>query len=158
MSPRRVTLALWGSLAGGVLLGARLLAWPLVRVSLPVPPEVRRGPTRRVEPVPTDSLAALLVARDPFRLSRQPAAVTYDPLRLVQQTALPPKPPLVLVGLVAGNEPAAIIEGLPGVDGARVVRAGEIVGSLKVRRIEYDRVVVAGMDTVWTLMLRRPWP
>jgi hypothetical protein len=158
MSPRRVTVALWGSLAGGVLLGARLLAWPLVRVSLPVRPEARGGPTQRVEPVPTDSLAALLVTRDPFRLSRQPAAVAYDPLRLAQQAASPPKPPLVLVGLVVGNSPAAIIDGLPGVDGARVVRAGEIVGPLRVRRIERDRVVVTGMDTVWTLMLRRPWP
>jgi hypothetical protein len=32
-----------------------------------------------------------------------------------------------------------------------------MVGPLRVRRIERERVVIAGLDTVWTLTVREPW-
>ena len=51
--------------------------------------------------------------------------------------------------------PAAVLEGLPGSMGARVVQAGEQYGGLVVHNITRDTVWVAGPDTTWTLTLRR---
>jgi hypothetical protein len=107
-----------------------------------------------------DSLAALLVARDPFRLARRPAPVTYDPVRLAQPAVAPPqKPVLLLAGIVwdGGRDPAALIDGFPGVNGPLAVRQGESIGGLRVKRIAADRVVITGLDTTWTLMVREPW-
>ena len=68
-----------------------------------------------------------------------------------------PKPLLVLVGIVAGPEPSAVIEGFPGVEGARVVRIGDEVSGLKVTRIWETNVRIVGMDTLWVLQVREPW-
>ena len=70
---------------------------------------------------------------------------------------LPPKPQLVLTGIVWGALPQAVLEGLPGTSEPHVVRAGDAIGGLRIRHIGRDRVVVAGMDTVWTLAVREPW-
>jgi hypothetical protein len=99
------------------------------------------------------------VSRDVFRSARRAAAIGYDP----QRAAVPaegnqvPKAALTLVGLVAGAEPTAIIEGFPGVEGSRVVRPGDQVSGIKVLAIMRDRVRLAGMDTVWVLQVREPW-
>jgi len=100
-----------------------------------------------------------LIAHDPFRARRAPAPVAYDPVALAAgpPPPAPPKPVLTLTGIAWGAEPEAVIEGLPSTDGPRVVRQGEIVGGLKVRRIAPDRVVITGMDTTWTLTVREPW-
>jgi hypothetical protein len=68
-----------------------------------------------------------------------------------------PKPVLALVGLVHGADPTAVVEGFPGVEGGRVVRAGDWVGELRVVGIAADRVRIVGMDTVWVLKVREPW-
>jgi hypothetical protein len=106
-----------------------------------------------------DSLGAIAVARDLFRAERHPAPAPYDPVRLAASPPGPPtapKPVLLLKGLVWGAVPEAVVEGLPGVDGPRVLRVGEGVGGLRVQRIEAGRVVIAGLDTIWILTLRRP--
>jgi hypothetical protein len=64
---------------------------------------------------------------------------------------------LALVGLVAGIEASAVIEGLPGIEGARVVRVGDVVAGLRVKQIVSDRVTIVGMDTTWILRVREPW-
>jgi hypothetical protein len=69
----------------------------------------------------------------------------------------PPKPALALLGLIAGAEPTAVIEGLPGVEGSRVVRVGDVVSGVRVVRIGVDHVRLVGMDTVWVLKVREPW-
>jgi len=146
--------------SAGLALGARLAAWPLVRVSVR-----ERVVTAATLPAATplasgDSLAALIVARDPFRVTRRPAPVIYDPVRLGQpQPPPPPKPPLALVGIVwdGGANPTALVEGITGIEGPRVVRKGEVVGDLRVKDIRRDRVVIVGRDTVWTLTVREPW-
>jgi hypothetical protein len=69
----------------------------------------------------------------------------------------PPKPTLVLVGIVAGLDPTAVIEGFPGIEGSRVVRVGDVVAALRVRSIGPIGVRITGMDTVWTLTVREPW-
>ncbi|MGH7530058.1 MAG: hypothetical protein ACREMN_06715 [Gemmatimonadales bacterium] len=86
--------------------------------------------------------------------------MAYDPARgttpLPQPPAVP-KPTLLLVGLVSADQPSAVIEGFPDVQGSRVVRAGDVVAGLRVTRILADRVVVVGMDTTWQLKVREPW-
>ncbi len=160
MSPTQVNASLIGVASIGLALGVRLAAWPLVRVSVGER-VVTAGTLPAATPVPPgDSLAALIVARDPFRVTRQPAPVTYDPVRLAQPApAPPPKPQLALVGIIweGGANPTALVEGITGIEGPRVVRKGEMVGDLRVKDIRRDRVVIVGRDTVWTLTVRELW-
>jgi hypothetical protein len=153
----RLPVALFGVL--GLTVVVRLAAGPLVRVDLPVASDVA-GPARAREVAPkiaSDSVSAI-VSRDPFRVGQRPALPAYDPLRLAEQLAPPPpRPALVLVGMMEGSSPSAIIEGLPGVEGARVVRAGDVIGPLAVEKVGSGRVVITGMDTTWVLQVREPW-
>jgi hypothetical protein len=108
-----------------------------------------------------DSLISTMIARTPFRARRAPAAVAYDPVRrdgVRERTSVTePRPQLVLTGIVWEEQPSVVIEGLPGVDGPSVLRRNDVVRGLKVRRIEREQVVIAGLDTVWTLRVREPW-
>jgi hypothetical protein len=144
----------------GFALGVRLVASPLVRVSVP-PPVGAPSVTAPLPPLARpESLVGVLLERDPFRMTRRPAAVLYDPVRLAQPAVPPtPKPVLALVGIVwdNGRDPTALIEGLPGADGPRPVRQGETIAGLKVRTIKSDRVLITGLDTMWTLRVREPW-
>jgi hypothetical protein len=116
-------------------------------------------PRTTADPYPADSLLAVAVARDLFRVDRRPATVLYDVTRLNLANAPPavPKPTLTLVGVVGGRVPTAVIEGFAGVEGVRVTRVGDVVSGLRVARIEKDRVIVIGMDTTWVLTVREPW-
>jgi len=147
-------------LLSGLITAARVVAWPLVRVTLPPPTETRVLDAPRAPRIVTESLGRPAIAHDPFRFRRRPAAVAYDPLRIGQPPVpTPPKPVLALVGLVwdGGTDPTALLEGLPGSDGPRAVRSGEVVNALHVKRIDRDRVVIVGLDTTWTLTVREPW-
>jgi hypothetical protein len=138
---------------------ARVTAWPLVRVRLPAAPDTTlAGPARAAgQRVLAEAIAAI-VSQDPFRIGRLPAITAYDPVRLAQPVAPPPpRPTLALVGVVHGPDPSAVVEGLPGVEGSRVVRVGDVVGGLRVKRIGNDRVVMVGIDTTWVLEVREPW-
>lgn len=106
-----------------------------------------------------DSLAQATISGDLFRAGRRPAPVAYDPARSQQAVVaeVPPKPVLLLVGIVAGTEPTAVIEGFPGIEGSRVSRVGDVVAGLRIQRIDTRGVRVAGMDTVWVLKVREPW-
>ena len=139
----------------GILAGARALLRPLAPIGAPDAfAAAATSPDFGAAPL-LDSLAPQLVARDPFRLTRRPAAVAYDPLRLAEQQAPPaPRPALVLVGLVTGMDPTAVIQGLPGVDGPRVLRVGDQVAGIKVRKIVRDAVWVVGMDSTWVLTIK----
>lgn len=135
-----------------------VLSW--ARGVVAPPPVARAAQTVRQseDSVATPALGAL-VAHDPFRARRAPAPLAYDPVALVAgpPPPAPPKPVLTLTGIAWGAQPEAVIEGLPSTDGPRVVRVGEIVGGLTVKRIAPDRVVITGMDTTWTLKVREPW-
>jgi len=149
------------ALAGIPLCLMLLVVSSWARGVVPPPPVATRdGETvrRSEDSVATPALGAL-VAHDPFRARRAPAPVAYDPVTLAAGPPhpAPPKPVLTLTGIAWGAEPEAVIEGFPATDGPRVVRAGEIVGGLKVQRIAPDRVVITGMDTTWTLKVREPW-
>jgi hypothetical protein len=69
-----------------------------------------------------------------------------------------PRPQLVLHGLITGDTMRALIEGLPGSSGSRVVRVGDVVGGLRVATIAGGSVRIIGMDTTWILRLRRAEP
>lgn len=110
------------------------------------------------EPYRAESLSVVVAGHDPFRQERRQAAAAYDPIGSnAPPPAAPPKPSLTLVGVVAGNDPTAVIEGLPGVEGPHVVRIGDTVAGLRVRRIDANSVRITGMDTVWVLAVREPW-
>jgi hypothetical protein len=68
-----------------------------------------------------------------------------------------PKPVLTLSGIVWGEEPAAVIEGLPGLERARVLHRGDQVAGVTLRTITPDQVILVGMDTSWALRVRQPW-
>ncbi len=160
MRPGRVNVGLILAGAAALAVGVRLVAGPLVAITLP--PRAGRAPeVQTPHPrVPSESLAATLVARDPFRIARRASAAVYDPVRLAQPPTPPtPKPILSLVGVVwdNGNDPTALVEGLPGVDGPRPLRGGDSVAGLQVKSINPDRVVIVGLDTTWTLRVREPW-
>lgn len=123
---------------------------PPAAVDAPVAPVPANGP---------DSLAYWLISRDPFRPARTAAPVAYDPspLPATPPEPPPPKPVLAVSGLVWGAEPSAVVEGLPGQEGGRLVRAGEVVAGLRIRRITPTHVTITGMDTTWVLEVRRPW-
>lgn len=144
----------------GVAAGARVAAWPIVGADVPDRTEAPSPDAVSARAAIPESIGDTLVARDPFRLARRPAAVAYDPIRVGQPMApAPPKPLLALDGIVwdGGRDPTALIDGLPGTDGPRVVRRGESVGPLRVKRIGKNLVEIVGLDTVWTVVLKEPW-
>jgi hypothetical protein len=103
-----------------------------------------------------DSLARVVASRDVFRLSRAPAAVRFDPRApegMVPQPPAPARPAPVVAGILSGSEPAVLLE-IPGIEGTKVLRAGERAGDYLVRSISPERVVVSSRDTTWTLKVR----
>ena len=113
------------------LSGAGAVLWAAVAPAVAVP-GIAPPPSTPFHASPRryalDSVARLAVARDVFRSARRAAAIAYDPQRVAASAEnQPPKPALMLVGLVGGAEPTAVIEGFPGVEGSRVVRPGDQV-------------------------------
>jgi hypothetical protein len=160
MSAAHVNATLMTVGSVGLALGVRFVASPLVRVVVTPRRETTATAAALGAPAQPDSLLAALIGRDPFRVTRRPAAVSYDPVRLAQPaTPPPPKPMLALSGIVwdNGNDPTALVEGLPGAEGPRPVRQGETIAGLRVKTIKVDRVVITGFDTTWRLTVREPW-
>jgi hypothetical protein len=153
----RVPLILGGLL--GSIAALRVAAWPLAPIVLHASVESSETMAARASVLaPSRDSVAAIVSRDPFRIGRLPAITAYDPVRLAQPVAPPqPRPQLTLFGIVNGVEPSAVVEGLPGVEGSRVVRVGDVVAGLKIKQIGTNRVVIAGMDTTWVLEVREPW-
>jgi hypothetical protein len=149
-----------------LLVSAGGLAVPVGITGLrPVPVVIEPGSTGGpVEPeksveTPADSLLRIVVDHDVFRMSRTPALLAFNsaPPEAVPTEVPPPKPQLLLTGIVWGTDPGAIVEGLPGIEGSRVLRVGETSGGIRVRRITKQNVTLAGLDTTWVLQVRKPW-
>ncbi|MEO8032743.1 MAG: hypothetical protein ABI765_17970 [Gemmatimonadota bacterium] len=99
------------------------------------------------------------VAHDAFRRNRAPSTHPYDGLavelaRQVPAAPVAPKPLLVLSGIVWGRRPAALIEGVPGQDGSRLMHPGDTAGGIRLRLMTRDKVLLSGFDTTWTLTIR----
>jgi hypothetical protein len=101
----------------------------------------------------------VIISRDAFRFTRRPAKEPYHPSRsnIDQPHPVRVKPVLLLRGIIAGDSPTAVMEGLPGVEGARVVREKDVIGGLRISAISERGVRVTGLDTVWVLEVREPW-
>ncbi len=116
-------------------------------------------PADTLPPPPFDSLGQVVIQRNPFRLGRVPADIPFTPIppEAVYVEPPPPKPQLVLSGIVWGEEPSALVEGLPGVEGVRLMRVGDSIGTIRLRRVTRTEATLAGMDTTWVLQVRKPW-
>mgnify|MGYP007135474208 CR=1 FL=1 len=116
------------------------------------------GTARDVGVAPPESIdvaAARVAETDPFRLERKPASVAYRPdLEGVAPPPKPPKPRPVLDEIVGG---AALLDGVPGQTSTAILRVGDTLGGLRIRRVGRDTVVVTGADTTWRLTLRQAW-
>ncbi len=105
--------------------------------------------------VPIDSLSTVARRTAPFRPDGRASAVPYDPLRSEAPAEYaPPKPALLLSGIMEGVAPVAVIEGIPGREGPVVLGVGDTIAGLRVKRIGGGQVTVTGMDTTWQLRLR----
>jgi hypothetical protein len=165
MTRRWVELALW---AAAIVLAAlagvrgRAVASALLSATGPALAWEALGTPSPVLVPRSDALIAaseVLVARDPFRLERKPSGVAYSPA-LEGTPPPPPRPPrpaLAVAGIVGGPPWEALLEGIPGREGSALVRRGDTLGGLRVRAITKDTVRITGMDTTWTLTVRRAW-
>lgn len=103
-----------------------------------------------------DSLARAITARNPFRLHRSAAAAPFDPER-PEGAPSPPaatRPAIALAGIVLGAEPAALLDGLPGVEGTRLLRLGESVAGYTLRAVTSQGAVLRAPAPDTTLILR----
>jgi hypothetical protein len=147
---------------GGAWVTGLAITRPIVGVELPGPSSLVRAAANRVAGLPLDhGVVQRAVGRPAFRADRRAPAMRYDPERASkpETPAAPPvpKPTLFISGIVWGDEPAAVVEGVPGREGPVVLRPGESAAGLSVVRIQGDRVVIRGMDTTWQLTVREPW-
>jgi hypothetical protein len=152
--------ALWMLALAGVAAAALALTSPLAgAAAAPAPAEAPGGVARAA--YDAAAVARAVVERDVFRLERRPAAVRYDPERQSPEAVpayAPPRPALVLRGIVWGDTARALIEGFPGTEGARLVRAGDVVGELRVAAIARRSARILAPDTTWVLHLGRSGP
>ncbi len=150
-----VLLALTG--AGAVVAAARHPLAPHLHPSA----RPASAPSRRSRRTDPDSVLRVAVRIAPFRLRRSLPGVSYDPARtgeaIAAQPPRPPRPAISLSGIVSAALPAAIVEGIPGVDGARLLVKGDTIGGLRIRRIGRTEVVVEGFDTTWVLTVKETW-
>ena len=107
-----------------------------------------------VEVFDADSLAEAADGAGDWTLFRSPVRETNS--AVPSPTIRPPRRPLVLRGLLGGPPWNAVLEGLPGHEGAVVMRLGETLAGLRVRAVLRDTVFVQGTDTSWKLTVRRP--
>jgi hypothetical protein len=63
----------------------------------------------------------------------------------------------VVRGLIGGPPWSVIVEGIPGVDGSSVIRAGQPIGGIALRAVRRDTIILQGNDTTWKLTVRRAW-
>jgi hypothetical protein len=164
MKARQVRNSLWA------LSVAALLTAPMGWRAASAEPETRIPPLsssaselRRASADSLAKMAANIAAHDPFRLDHHPASVAYRPeLDGVVAVApppppKPPKPHLAVAGILGGPPWTALLDSVPGRDGSVLVKRGDTLGSLKIGSVGRDTVVVQGADTLWKLVVKRPW-
>lgn len=147
---------------GGAGTTGLVLTRPLVPGELPAPhSSAPPAAGSAVDLVLNEGVVERAIGRPPFRADRRAPVAGYNPERTVvpeTHSAPPaPKPALAISGIVWGDAPAAVVEGLPGIESSVVLRLGESAAGLRVVGIQETRVVIRGMDTTWRLTVREPW-
>ena len=169
MSRRRIEALLWVLALALVLLG--WTRWRRAEPDAQAPPGALAATPPEPARVPRERLAAAarsVAGGNPFRLDRVPAPIGYDqppvpgmpgafPGAPPPYQPPPPMRPQLLVSGIVGPPWQALLEGVPGREGAVVVRRGDVLGDLRVRDITQTTVVVASPDTTWRLTVRNPW-
>jgi hypothetical protein len=176
VNARRMEALLWTLALGMLLLGAARWRGADAAGEAPAgalavtPAEPRRVPRERLA-----AAGATITGGNPFRLDRAPAPLGFTPPGMpgmpmgpgmmpgmptgempIYAPPPPPRPALAVSGIV-GPPWQALLEGVPGREGAVVVRAGDVLGDLRIRDIDQNVVVVAAPDTTWRLTVRNPW-
>ena len=163
MRSRAVESVLW--LASALAAAAGGLSWRRTSSMLASPAVTAGTPAATAAPSPDPSVdarrsVAVIVTGNVFRRDRRSVEVVSPPTGAAAQPIAsppaPPKPRLLLRGLIGGPPWPAVVEGIPGREQGIVLRAGDTVAGLTVRDVRAAEVIVRGMDTTWTLRLRRP--
>jgi hypothetical protein len=128
---------------------------PQLPVALLVPPRVT---AELLEQAVSD-----VAERNLFRPERAMAEASSAPPAGIGPAMGPPapmasgRPRLTLRGVLGGPPWDALIDGIPGREGAVVMRAGETQAGITIRAIRRDTVLARGFDTTWALTLARSW-
>lgn len=138
-----------GAVALGVaaLLGAAAVVW-----SSTTPLDGRAAAIAPVRPPPRASApqqgrngvtAAAVARRNVFRSDRSPPGRPFEPFAAPAPPPPPvPAPSLTLLGVMLGTPRAAVLGGLPGEPGPRLLEEGERVGDVRVLRVTADSATV----------------
>lgn len=140
----------------GLALVAGASGVPLVRR----PPPIRALTAVRAAAADSDadvssSEPARALTRNVFRAARRPPRMAFgavDPTTVTDGSA--ERRSLRLVGLVVGERPMALIEGVPGVSGAAVLAPGDTLQALRVTRVGARSVNARWRGDTLTLQLR----
>jgi hypothetical protein len=107
-----------------------------------------------------DSVIGALVEDAPFRATREPSRRRFEPQQPQDAVALqrPPAPALYLAGIVWSSRPVAVVGGIPGTTGPRVMHPGDTLGGVRLHRLTQGGAALTGYDTTWSLTLGRAGP
>ncbi len=153
-------LVRWGLPAAGTAFAVPIVlaGWLVLAPQVPTPGDDAAGGAgsagSAATAAPLDQLVGAAQKVAPFRADGRPSRVAYDPVRTEVQQEAPPKPGLVVSGVVDGAAPLVVLEGVPGRDGPVLLGVGDTLAGLKVRRIREGKVTITGMDTTWVLTIR----
>ena len=162
MSVRLLERTMWLGTALAIVVGA--LSWHRQWRAPSMP--VAAGTMQSAAPLPSleagadpEETVAAIVENNLFRRDRQApgtvsSAIAQSPT--ASRPPAPPKPRLILRGLVGGPPWNAVVDGIPGRERGVVLRTGDTIAGLTVRGVRAGEVIVRGMDTTWTLRLSRP--
>ncbi|MFL5605605.1 MAG: hypothetical protein ACJ8AD_04095 [Gemmatimonadaceae bacterium] len=161
MSSRWIERVLWGAAVAGIMTGIVGLRRPVAvthdvtRATIAIPAVVRPDSDALEEAL------GVIFEANVFRPDRKAVDVTEvvptPQPGAPQPPPKPPKPTLLLRGLLGGPPWDALVDGVPGHEGAMVLRAGQTTAGLTLKAIRHDTVFIKGLDTTWKLILRRGW-
>ncbi|HEY0014670.1 MAG TPA: hypothetical protein VGC13_00065 [Longimicrobium sp.] len=169
MKGRRMEMILWILALLALVLG--ISRWRRAEPEVQAPPSALTATPAEPRRVPRDRLEAAaqsVAGGNPFRLDRVPAPLGFNQPGAGMMPGMPgmmpppyeppppPRPQLFVSGII-GPPWQAMLEGVPGREGAVVVKRGDVLGDLRIREITQTVVVVASPDTTWRLPVRRPW-
>jgi len=106
-----------------------------------------------------ESAAGVVARQNLFRLDRTEADPTSvsAPMMPTMTAPMMSRPRLQLRGILGGPPWDALVEGVPGRDGAVVLRVGQTMSGITLRAVRRDSAFASGFDTTWALSLRRVW-